>query len=150
MPGFRPITLRSTLFCNMKFWYKKIILFLYIKDETSRTEIVDERKQDKRLFKYEQAWNYYALLHRGIISEDSVKKRHAPVTQEIGPKYKFLRSIQNNPKSVEIQDLETGEITTYSSIYKASRAIDHSTKPIMGNNCKVWKKKYEIKITDVQ
>ena len=59
------------------------------------------------------------LLDRGIISEDSVKKRDAPVKREINPKYEFIRSIRNNPKSVEIQDLETGEITTYPSIYKA-------------------------------
>ena len=46
------------------------------------------------------------LLDRGIISEDSVKKPDAPVSQEIDPKYEFLRSIRNNPKSVEIQDLD--------------------------------------------
>src|SRR5271155_6210536 len=49
------------------------------------------------------------LLDRGIIPEDSVKKQDAPVKQEIDPKYEFIRSIQNNPKSVEIRDLETGE-----------------------------------------
>ena len=89
-----------------------------------------------------------ALLDRGIISEDSVKKRDAPVKREIDPKYEFIRSIRNNPKSVEIRDLETGEITTYSSIYKASRATGCSTMFIMGNNGKVWKNRYEIKITD--
>ena len=84
------------------------------------------------------------------IFEDSVKKQDAPVTQEIDPKYEFLRSIRNNPKSVEIRDLETGEITTYSSIYKASKAIGCSTKSITANNGKVWKNKYEIKIISVQ
>src|SRR5271155_1407102 len=90
------------------------------------------------------------LLDRGIIPEDSVKKQDAPVKQEIDPKYEFIRSIQNNPKSVEIRDLEMGEITTYPSVYKAGRAIGHAAKFIMCNNDKVWKNKYEIKIIDVQ
>src|SRR5271155_4230012 len=59
------------------------------------------------------------LLDRGIIPKDSVKKQDAPVKREIDPKYRFIRYIRNNPKRVEIRDLETGEITTYPSIYKA-------------------------------
>src|SRR5271155_5845983 len=76
------------------------------------------------------------LLDRGIISEDSVKKQNAFVEREIDPKYEFIRSIRNNPKSVEIRDLETGEITTYPSIYKASRAIGRAAKLITSNNGK--------------
>ena len=84
------------------------------------------------------------LLDRGIIPEDSVKKQDVPAKREIDPKYEFIRSIRNNPKSVEIRDLETGDIITYSSIYKACRAIGRATEFIMGNNDKVWKNKYEI------
>src|SRR5579863_6141003 len=90
------------------------------------------------------------LLDRGIISEDSVKKQDAPVKREIDPKYEFIRSIRNNPKSVEIRDLETGNITTYSSIYKASRAIGYAPKLITSNNGKVWKDRFEISITGIQ
>ena len=32
---------------------------------------------------------------------------------EINPKYNFLKHIRNNPKKVEIQDMETGEIIIY-------------------------------------
>jgi hypothetical protein len=91
-----------------------------------------------------------ALLDRGIISEDSVKKQDAPVKREIDPKYEFIRSIRNNPKSVEIRDLETGDITTYSSIYKASRAIGRASKLITSNNGNVWKDRYKISIIAVQ
>ena len=90
------------------------------------------------------------LLDRGIISEESVKKRDAPAKREIDPKYEFTRSIRNNPRSVEIRDLETGDITTYPSIYKAGRAIGRAPKLITGNNGKVWKDRYEISIIDVQ
>ena len=90
------------------------------------------------------------LLDRRIILKNSVKKQDARVKWEIDPKYEFIRSFRNNPKSVEIRDLETSEITTYPSIYKAGRAIGHAAKFTMGNNGKVWKNKYEIKIIDVQ
>jgi len=86
------------------------------------------------------------LLDKGIINEDSVKKQDAPVKREIDPKYEYIRYIRNNPKNVEIRDLETGEIDTYSSLYKASRATGLSIKFITGNNGKVGKNGYEIKI----
>ena len=90
------------------------------------------------------------LLDRGIISEESVKKRDAPAKREIDPKYEFTRSIRNNPRSVEIRDLETGDITTYPSIYKARKATGHSTKFIRDSNGKVWKDRYEINIIAIQ
>ena len=90
------------------------------------------------------------LLEKGIITQESVKKQDAPVKREIDPKYKFTRSIRNNPKNVEIRDLETGLITRYSFLYKASKAIGRSTKFIMGNNGKVGKNRFEIKIIGVQ
>ena len=79
------------------------------------------------------------LLDKGILSQDSMKKSDASVKREIDSKYEFLKSIRNNPKRVEIRDLETGEITVYSSIYKASRAIRRNTKFITDNNGKAWK-----------
>ena len=90
------------------------------------------------------------LLERGIISEDSVKKQDTPVKREIDPRYEFIRFIRNNPQSVEICDLETDKITTYSSVYKAARAIGCAPKLITSNNGKVWKNKYEIKIIGAQ
>ena len=83
------------------------------------------------------------LIERGLISEE---KQDSHVEREIDPKYEFLRSIRNNPRSVEVRDLETGETTTYSSIYRTSRTIGCSTKAIIGNDGKVWRNRYEIKI----
>jgi hypothetical protein len=78
------------------------------------------------------------LLNRGIISTDSVKKQAPQVKREFDPKYEFIKSIRNNPKNVEIRDLATGEVTQYSSIYKASRALSSSSSIIIKNNGKVW------------
>jgi len=85
------------------------------------------------------------LIDKGIISDSPIQSINH-VKREIDPKYEFIRSIRNNPRSVEVRDLETGEINVYSSIYKASRAIDCSTKAIFSNNVKVGKKRYDIKI----
>ena len=79
-----------------------------------------------------------------------MKKQEAPIKREIDPKYEFTRSIRKNPKRVEIRDLEDGKITTYPSLYKASRAIGRTIKFITGNNGIVGKNRYEIKIIGVQ
>ena len=44
--------------------------------------------------------------------------------KEINPKYNFLKHIRNSPKKVEFQDMETGEIMIYSSMYKAAKRFN--------------------------
>ena len=44
--------------------------------------------------------------------------------KEINPKYNFLKHIRNSPKKVGIQDMETGEIIIYSSMYKAAKRFN--------------------------
>ena len=44
--------------------------------------------------------------------------------KEIHPKYNFLKHIRNSPKKVEIQDIETGEIIIYFSMYKAAKTFN--------------------------
>ena len=46
--------------------------------------------------------------------------------KEINPKYNFLKHIRNSPKMVRIQDMETGEIIVYSSMYKAAKRCNNS------------------------
>ena len=43
--------------------------------------------------------------------------------KEKNPKYNFLKHIRNSAKKVEIQDMETGEIIIYSSMYKAAKRL---------------------------
>ena len=45
-------------------------------------------------------------------------------TKKENPKYNFPKHIRNSPKKVEIQDMETGEIITYSSMYKAAKRFN--------------------------
>ena len=38
-------------------------------------------------------------------------------------RYNFLKGIKDRTKKVEVRDLETGEITTYPSMYKCAKAL---------------------------
>ena len=40
--------------------------------------------------------------------------------------YNRLKTIRNNPKKVILEDIETGEIKTFSSIYRAAKFIDQA------------------------
>jgi len=44
----------------------------------------------------------------------------------IDPKHEYLRTIRNRPKKVVFTDIETGEVTTYDSIYKAVKATGYA------------------------
>ena len=50
--------------------------------------------------------------------------------KEINPKYNFQKDILNNPNKVKIQDIETGEIIIYSSMYKAAKRFNQQSRLI--------------------
>ena len=52
----------------------------------------------------------------------------------------------NNPRKVSLENVETGEIKTFPSTYKAGRFIDQSSETIVYWNGKVWNNKYKIKV----
>ena len=66
--------------------------------------------------------------------------------KEINPKYNFLKLIRNSPKKVEIQDMETGEIIVYSSMYKAAKRFNQKSRLIYAYDGKVWSNRYAIKV----
>ena len=61
-------------------------------------------------------------------------------------KYDRLRTIRDNPRTVMVKDVETGEIKTFPSIYRASKFLDTSLYTVYywGNKDGAWKNKYEI------
>ena len=61
-------------------------------------------------------------------------------------KYDKLKKIRNNPKTVMVGNIETGEIKTFPSIYEASKFLDTSPYTIYYWSKKdgAWKNKYEI------
>ena len=46
------------------------------------------------------------------------------------PKYDRLKTIQKNPRKVSLEDIETGKIKTFPSIYKAAKFKDQAPQTI--------------------
>ena len=61
-------------------------------------------------------------------------------------KYDRLKTIKQNPKKVMLEDIETGEIKTFPSIYKAAKFIDQPPQTITYWDGGVWKNKYKVLI----
>ena len=61
-------------------------------------------------------------------------------------KYDRLKTIKQNPKTVMLQDVETGEIKTFPSIYKAAKFIDQAPQTITywGERIGAWNNKYRV------
>ena len=62
------------------------------------------------------------------------------------PKYDRLKTIKHNPRKVTLKDIETGEIKTFPSIYKAAKFIDQAPMAVIYWGGKVWKNKYKVEI----
>ena len=68
--------------------------------------------------------------------------------KEINRKFEKLATIRNNPKQVVLKNVETGDMITFSSIYKASKFIGRSPRIITFWNNRVLDNKYEIKVVN--
>jgi hypothetical protein len=55
----------------------------------------------------------------------------------VDPKYHRLRTIRVNPKSVKLTNVDTGEVESYDSLYKACAATRHGSGFFIRNNGKV-------------
>ena len=60
------------------------------------------------------------------------------------------KQIRNKPVNVKFIDVETKEIKTFDSIYKAAQYLDKSPQTIRHHGLKkgIWKKKYQIIINE--
>ena len=60
--------------------------------------------------------------------------------------YDRLKTIKQNPKKVMLEDIETGEIKNFPSIYKASKFIDQAPQTITywGKKEGAWNNKYKV------
>ena len=92
------------------------------------------------------------LVKRGLLPEiiknttiNSLPERK-DTKKERNPKYNFLKHIRHSPKKDEIQDMETGEIIVYSSMYKAAKRFNQQSRLMYAFDGKVWRKKYAPKV----
>ena len=59
-------------------------------------------------------------------------------------KYDRLKRIKQNPRKVILEDLETGELKTFPSIYKAAKIKDQAPNTVSYWDGKIWKDKYTV------
>ena len=75
-----------------------------------------------------------------------------PETEEEPKKISWQKQkqIRNKPVNVKFVDVETKEIKTFDSIYKAAQYLDKSPQTIRHYGLKkgIWKKKYKIIINE--
>ena len=62
------------------------------------------------------------------------------------PKYDRLKTIKQNPRKVSLEDIKTGEIKTFPSIYKAAKFIDQARMTVRYWDGEVWKDKCKVEI----
>ena len=61
-------------------------------------------------------------------------------------KDRLKKKIRKNPMKVMLEDIETGEIKTFPSIYRASKFIDQAPQTITYWDGGVWKNGYKVLI----
>jgi len=84
------------------------------------------------------------LLLEGNIRTVSKTKSH-PMNDN---RYEYLKLIRRNPKRVLVENVNTGEIVEYHSLYKAGRAIGVNSKRLLVNADKIMDDKFKITIPD--
>ena len=63
-------------------------------------------------------------------------------------RYNFIKGIRDKNKKVEVRDLETGEINTYSSMYKCAKALKVNPGTIRFCNQRLYDDNFEINILE--
>ena len=77
---------------------------------------------------------------------DLLPKKELEKEKSKDPKYDRLKTIKQNPRKASLEDIKTGEIKTFSSIYKAAKFIDQAPMTVYYWDGRVWKNKYKVVI----
>src|SRR5688572_14241242 len=89
------------------------------------------------------------LVEKGVLTLDVVENwKQPPKVTSKDEKYDRLKRIRTHPRRVEILDRETELVDSYSSMYKAAKALNQNAGVITMFNGKVYKKRYEIKVLE--
>ena len=93
-----------------------------------------------------------AKINHLLPEQEELKPEPEPETEEEPKKISWqkLKQIRNKPVNVKLINVETKEVKTFNSIYKASQYLDKSPQTIRhyGLRKGVWKKKYQIIINE--
>ena len=83
------------------------------------------------------------LKERNLLPEEPEK-----TSKDIASKYVYLRKIRTRPRSVEVTNKQTSEVTVYPSIYKAGLAFKTNPRLITFYDRRVFRDIYLIKVLD--
>ena len=89
-----------------------------------------------------------------LLPEQEELKPKEEVAEEVAEpeniSWQKQKQIRNKPVNVKFVDVETKEIKTFDSIYKAAQYLDKSPQTIRHYGLKkgIWKKKYQIIINE--
>ena len=72
---------------------------------------------------------------------EMLSKKASKKEKSKDPKFDRLKTIKNSPRKVSLEDIETGEIKTFPSIYIAAKFIGQSPQTINYWDGGVWKNK---------
>ena len=90
-------------------------------------------------------WDKKRLIALGN-ENDLLPKTELEKEKSKDPKYDRLKTIKQNPRKVSLKDIETGEIKTFPSIYKAGKFIDQAPMTVRYWDGGVWNNKYNVVI----
>ena len=101
------------------------------------------KKNDIHFYSY---WDKKRLLD-SVIEHDLLPEKTLE-NESKNLEYERLKTIQQNPRKVSPEDVETGEIKSFPSIFKAGKFIDLSPMMVRywGLRSGVWKNKYKVPI----
>ena len=105
-------------------------------------------KELKTLLK-ENKIHFYTYWDKKKLTAVANEHNLLPKTElEKDVNYNRLKTIRNNPKEVILEDIKTGEIKTFPSIYRAAKFIDQAPQTITywGNREGAWNNKYMVVI----
>ena len=88
------------------------------------------------------------LVEKGVLGPDALPKKEPPPPPRGDPVMIDGVCIRNQPRRVEMLDIDSGEVVVYPSMYKACSAHGTCQGVIAKYNGKIWRKKYEIKVFD--
>lgn len=91
---------------------------------------------------------YIATLEeKGLLLEESIRLVQTTKSHPANDiRYEYLKLIRCNPKRVLVEDVNTGEVVDYPSLYKAGRAIGVNSKRLLVNADKIMDERFKITI----
>ena len=104
-------------------------------DKFDRTKSNAEGDQNKRVSSLQQIRTCFCVSSKRWLPDTMnittiISLHERENTKKENLKYNFLKHIRNSPMKVEIQDMETGEIVVYSSMYKAAKRFNQQSRLI--------------------